>query len=143
MPLIVHAISYTFTVLFVVEVLFRTWALGVRSYFFDDLEKNYNRLDAFIALTSALHAAASFTLQSRAGGFGNRQVFRFVRTIRVLRVLRIVRAMRMFKGLRILMQGVGASVQLGTSGIILLIAVMWTFLELQSPSSLQRIERSR
>lgn len=129
-PLAVHVIHYFFAALFLGEVMFRTWALGLWFFFFLASEKSWNRFDACIAFTSALEAAISIILQgqdSSGVGLENVQLLRLVRAIRIMRVLRIFRALRMFKGLRILMQVVGSSLQLGISGLLLVIAAMWAF----------------
>jgi len=129
-PLWVNLLDYLFCLVFLSEVLFRIWVLGLQRFFLDPVERSWNWFDTAIVSISTVDAAISIAQQSQgssSSSSGNIGMFRVIRIIRITRVLRIIRALKMFKSLRILMAAVASTLQIGTYAVALIIAAMWTF----------------
>mmetsp|Transcript_113085 Transcript_113085/g.326726 ORF Transcript_113085/g.326726 Transcript_113085/m.326726 type:complete len:727 (-) Transcript_113085:49-2229(-) len=123
MPMYMEAFETFFAIAFSVELVLRIGADGRGFLHRENMNLAWNIFDIFVVITCWCEKFVGFVT---AGG-ADVSVLRVLQIFRLVRILRIIRVMRFFKELRLMVQGIAASLKPLVWCIVLLCLVMFTF----------------
>jgi len=122
MPWYLQGLEYVFAVAFTIELMLRIGAEGKGFAHRENANLVWNLFDVFVVLTSWSEKIVGYVTSG-----GNVSVLKLLQIFRLVRILRIIRVMRFFKELRLMVQGIAASLKPLVWCIVLLCLVMFTF----------------
>eukprot|EP00929_Paragymnodinium_shiwhaense_P087513 TRINITY_DN47673_c0_g1_i1.p1 TRINITY_DN47673_c0_g1~~TRINITY_DN47673_c0_g1_i1.p1 ORF type:complete len:975 (+),score=238.62 TRINITY_DN47673_c0_g1_i1:122-3046(+) len=119
----VHWTQYFFTVAFLIELILRIWAAGLRFFWMQD--SSWNILDFCIVSGSMVEVIMEEVISNDS--LKNVSIVRLIRFVRIVKVIRIIRIMRFFRSLRILIASIFGTLRSLTWAILLLLIIMYLF----------------
>lgn len=114
-PRVFELCEYFFAAVFVFEMVYRMWDMGLRGYFGD----SNNWLDFVLVWLALIDLVLKlqFTAEDDAGG-GSLKKLQVLKVVRLLRILRMLRTLTMFRELVLIVKGMLSAVR----------SLVWMFL---------------